>query len=63
MFTVLRQREQQPPRFEVMIGIDDKQLEAMRATGRLEPGDIILSGDVYGSVEKHTEMRIKLANK
>ena len=63
MFTVLRSKEQVPPRYEVMIGIDDKQLEAMRAAGRLEPGDIILSGDVYGSVEKHTELKIKLANK
>jgi hypothetical protein len=63
MFTVLRLREQTPQRYEVMIGIDEKQLEAMRAASRLEPGDIILSGDVYGSVEKHTEARIKLANK
>jgi len=63
MFTVLRPKEQVPPRYEVMIGIDEKQLEVMRAAGRLEPGDIILSGDVYGSVEKHTELKIKLANK
>ena len=59
MFLVLRLKKQVPQLYGVTSGLSDQDIESWRQNGRLEPGDVIVEGKIFGTVEEQHGVVIK----
>ena len=59
MFIILRLKKTVPQLFGVTSGLSDQDLESWKQNGRLEPGDVIVEGKIFGTVEEQHGVVIK----